>query len=106
MKFVRPDCETCVCSQVSVIKNDVDILLKSTNGRMLIVNTASIPAKATKDNGGIGVMTQKKGQRLLSAELYEKGSLESEHRYRTRNLPAAGNKLPTGGQAEQSKLEI
>ena len=73
---------------------------------MLIVNTAAIPSKASKENGGIGVMTQKKGQRLLSAEIYTKDSLAGDHRYRTRNLPAAGNKLPTGGQAEQSKLEL
>ena len=51
-----------------------EILLKSTNGRMLIVNTAAIPGKASNENGGIGVMTQKKGQRLLSAEIYTKDS--------------------------------
>jgi len=37
--------------------------------------------------------------------LYEKGGIDSDHRYRTRNLPAAGSKLPTG-VAEQEKMEI
>ena len=72
---------------------------------MLIVNTASIPSKATKDNGGIAVMTQKKGQRLIDAVIYEKDSLSGDHRYRTKNLPAAGNKKPAA-TAEQAKLEI
>ena len=72
---------------------------------MLIVNTASIPAKTTKDNGGIGVMTQKKGQRILDVSLYD-GSLTSDHRYRTRNLPAAGSKMPAGEGASQEMLDI
>ena len=87
------------------ITEETEILLKSTNGRMLIVNTAAIPAKTTKDNGGIAVMTQKKGQRILDVSLY-KGELSGDHRYRTRNLPAAGSKKPAGDGAEQAKLDI
>ncbi|MBR6510520.1 MAG: topoisomerase IV [Clostridia bacterium] len=90
---------------IMYVKEDQEILVKSTNGRMLIVNTAQIAAKTTKDNGGISVMTQKKGQRILEAVSYTKGDLETDHRYRTRNLPAAGSKLPTN-TAEQSKLDI
>ncbi|MBR6502118.1 MAG: topoisomerase IV [Clostridia bacterium] len=84
---------------------DCDILLKSTNGRMLLVNTALIPAKTTKDNGGIAVMTQKKGQRIYTAEPYVAESLENPHRYRTKNLPAAGA-LPQKDQAVQTTLDI
>ncbi|MBQ6847356.1 MAG: topoisomerase IV [Clostridia bacterium] len=87
------------------IKEETELLLKSTNGRILIVNTASIPAKTTKDNGGVGVMTQKKGQRILEATLYD-GGLQSDHRYRTRNIPAAGSKKPAGEDMEQAKLDI
>ena len=104
-KLIKAYSDKHTIHTIYFFKEECELLLKSTNGRMLIVNTASIPLKTTKDNGGIGVMTQKKGQRLLSAELYEKGTLESEHRYRTRNLPAAGSKLPTG-TAEQAKIEI
>ncbi len=104
-KLIKAYCEKFTLHSVFYVKNDVDILLKSTNGRMLIVNTASIPAKATKDNGGVAVMTQKKGQRISEVTVYEKGTLESEHRYRTRNLPAAGQKMPTG-TAEQAMLDL
>ena len=99
------DCMSIYDLKVKTRKGEYVSLSDFKGKVMLIVNTASVPLKTTKDNGGIGVMTQKKGQRLLSAELYEKGSLESEHRYRTRNLPAAGSKLPTG-TAEQAKIEI
>ncbi len=104
-KLIKAYCEKYNLHTVLFVKEDVDLLLESSNGRMLIVNTASIPAKTTKDNGGIAVMTQKKGQRISNISVYEKGTLESEHRYRTRNLPAAGSKKPTG-EAKQEMLEL
>ena len=104
-KLIKAYCEKHALHTIFHVKEDCDLLLQSSNGRMLIVNTASIPAKPTKDNGGIAVMTQKKGQRVSEVTVYEKGTLESEHRYRTKNLPAAGSKKPTG-TAEQSMLDI
>ncbi|MBO5322268.1 MAG: topoisomerase IV [Clostridia bacterium] len=104
-KLIKAYSEKYPIHTILHIKSETEILLKSTNGRMLIVNTASIPAKTTKDNGGIGVMTQKKGQRILDVSLYD-GSLASDHRYRTRNLPAAGSKKPAGEGASQEMLDI
>ena len=104
-KLIKAYCEKHTLHTVLYVKEDCDLLLQSSNGRMLIVNTASIPAKPTKDNGGIAVMTQKKGQRISDVSVYEKGTLDSEHRYRTKNLPAAGSKKPAG-TAEQSMLEL
>ena len=104
-KLIKAYCEKYTLHTILFIKDESDILLKSSNGRMLIVNSASIPAKPTKDNGGIAVMTQKKGQRISEVTFYEKGTLDSEHRYRTKNLPAAGSKKPTN-TAEQSMLDI
>ena len=105
-KLIKAYCEKYVLHSIFHIKEDREILLKSSNGRMLIVNTAQIPSKASKENGGIAVMTQKKGQRISEVLLHEKGTMESEHRYRTRNLPAAGSKRPSNEGAEQTKLEI
>lgn len=85
------------------VEKESDILLTSTNGRMLLVNTAALQTKTTRDNGGVAVMTQKKGQRIFSAEIYIEGSLENAHRYRTRNLPAAGS-FKAQNTAEQLKI--
>ncbi len=104
-KLIKAYCEKHTLHTVLYLKEDCDLLLSSSNGRMLIVNTASIPAKPTKDNGGIAVMTQKKGQRISEVAIYTKGTLESEHRYRTKNLPAAGSKKLVG-TASQEKLEL
>lgn len=72
-------------------EEECDILLTSTNGRMMLINTTALSEKAAKDNGGIAVMTQKRGQRIYTAEKYVEGTLDKPHRFRPRNLPAAGN---------------
>ncbi|MBE6806098.1 MAG: topoisomerase IV [Ruminococcaceae bacterium] len=76
---------------VLYLPTEADILLTSTNGRMLLVNSGALQTKSTRDNGGVAVMTQKKGQRIFTAEEYKDGMLDTPHRYRTRNLPAAGS---------------
>ena len=104
-KLIGAYCGKFTLHTVMYIKEDIDILLKSTNGRMLLVNTGALSTKTTRDNSGIAVMTQKKGQRVSVAEPYKAGSLDSEHRYRTRNLPAAGSK-PPAATAEQAAIEL
>ncbi len=85
---------------VLYLPTETDILLTSTNGRMLLVNSGALQTKSTRDNGGVAVMTQKKGQRIFTAEVYKDGMLDAPHRYRTRNLPAAGS-FKSQGKAEQ-----
>ncbi len=75
------------------LNEDKEILLVSSNGRRLLVNTAVLGTKTTKSSGGVCVMTQKKGQRLVEASVYKAGSLPREHRYRVKSLPAAGSFL-------------
>ena len=104
-KLIKAYCEKYTLHTILYIKEDCELCLKSTNGRTLIISTAAVPSKTTKDNGGIAVMTQKKGQRVLEAFLYNKGDLENDHRYRTKNLPAAGNKAQLR-TAEQATFEI
>ena len=104
-KLIKAYSEKYKIHTILYFEKDCDLLLKSTNNRMLLVNTALIPAKTTKDNGGIAVMTQKKGQRIFSVEPCDIEKLDSPHRYRTKNLPAAGA-LPQKGQATQTALDI
>ena len=71
---------------------------------MLLVNTEALQTKTTKNTAGVAVMTQKRGQKVSTAKVYVDGLLEKPHRYRAKNLPAAGI-LPTAGdQGEQLKL--
>ncbi len=99
-KLIKAYCEKFPIHTIMYIEKDCDILIKSTNGRSMIVNTALIPAKASKDNGGINVMTQKRGQRLYEVVRYEEGSVDKAHRFRPRNLPSPGA-TPSTGEVEQ-----
>ena len=72
------------------LEEEKECLLTSSNGRRLLVHTSALAAKTTRNTQGVAVMTQRKGHRLASAEVYTEGTLPKEHRYRARNLPAAG----------------
>lgn len=80
-------------SAILCIREDCRILISASNGRVLLLNTAMIPAKATKDNQGVPVMKLTKGATVVCAEVYEEGSIEEEHHYIPKELPARGDFL-------------
>lgn len=87
------------------IREDLELVLTSSSGRMLLFNTAVISPKTTKDTQGVGVMTMKKGQRLIGVRPYVEGEFSKPHRYRTKNLPALGSMpLPEDTAGEQLSL--
>ena len=86
------------------IAEDCEIVLHSTNGRILLLNTGAVSPKTTKDTQGVSVMTQKKNHRLSEVEDYTEGMFAKPARYRTRNLPAAGSVLGKEDEAEQLSL--
>ena len=80
-------------------------MIRSTGGRVLLLSTALVAAKTTKDTQGIMVMTQKKGQTVAFAERYKEGVLAKPHRHRPKTLPAAGQMLATEEKGEQLSFE-
>lgn len=75
---------------VTYLKEDAEIVLCSTSGRMLLFNTASLTAKSTKDTIGVSVMSQKKNHKVESMHFYREGEFEKAWRFRAKNLPATG----------------
>ena len=57
----------------------------------MLVHSGALALKVTKNTGGVAVMTQKKGHKVVDAVVYADGMLVKPHRHRTRNLPAAGS---------------
>ena len=80
-------------SAILCIREDCRILISASNGRVLLLNTAMIPEKATKDNQGVPVMKLTKGTTVVCAEVYEEGSIEEEHHYVPKELPSRGDFL-------------
>lgn len=88
-------------AQAMYIKEDTDIVLCSSSGRMLLINTAGILPKTTKDTQGISAMKLKKTHKIVSMHLYKEGEFEKAWRFRAKNLPAAGALLSEADIAEQ-----
>ncbi len=73
------------------LAEDRDIVICAENGRKLLLNTAAIVPKSTKNTQGIQVLKlKKKNDKVVSAHYYSAGEFEKEWRYRAKNLPAAG----------------
>ncbi len=87
------------------IPEEAELVLTSTAGRNLLVNTGAISAKTTKDTAGVNVLTLKKYHKLQSVRYYKEGEFAKPHRYRTKTLPAAGATLSSEDTAEQLSLE-
>lgn len=77
-------------AQAIYLKEDTEIVLCSSAGKMLLVNTGAILPKTTKDTQGISAMKLKKNQTVTSLHIYSEGEFEKAWRFRAKNLPAAG----------------
>lgn len=84
---------------------DCELVLQSSAGRLLLLHTGAIAPKSTKDTIGVAVMTLKRGQKLLHVRDYREGEFAKPHRYRTKNLPAAGALLSAEDEGEQLALK-
>lgn len=86
------------------LEEDKELVLTSSAGRILLVNTAVILPKTTKDTIGVSVMTLKKGQKLFGVRDYVEGEFAKPYRYKSKNLPAAGALLSSEDSGEQLTL--
>lgn len=104
-KLIKAFSDKSPVAAIMQLAADEEIVVISSAGRHLLLNTAVILPKTTKDTIGVGVMTLKKGQRLMSARKYREGEFAKAYRYRAKNLPAAGALLSSEDEAEQMTFE-
>lgn len=100
-KLIKAYCEKFPLADMYQITEDCEFVLKSTAGRLLLLNSGAVSPKTTKDSMGVSVMTLKKGHRVDSVKLYKEGEFQKPARYRTRTLPAAGATLSAEDTGEQ-----
>ena len=86
------------------IEEDREFHVSSSGGRILLVHSGAVPSKSARDTQGVAVMTLKKNAVVSGAKPFEPGMLENAHRFRTRNLPAAGAIPKDGDLFEQISL--
>ena len=86
------------------LPEDTELAIRTSAGRMLLVNTAQIAAKTTRDSQGVAVVTLKKNQTIASVVPAETLELANPHRYRVRSLPATGALIRAEDEGEQMTL--
>ncbi|WP_085831999.1 DNA gyrase/topoisomerase IV subunit A [Clostridium merdae] len=90
---------------IMYLKEDRDILLTGTNGRLLLVHTGAIADKATRTTQGVFVMTFTAAKHhLQSVEPYVEGMLETPDRYR-KNVPSTGA-VPSQADAMRGQMSL
>lgn len=86
------------------LPEEIEIAIKTTNGRLLLVHTSLIAEKVTRNSIGVSVISLKKNARIESVRAAAELELANDHRYRVRTLPAAGALLRSEDVAEQITL--
>ena len=87
--------------QAVQLPEETELAIQTSAGRLLLVGTAQIPAKQTRDTAGVAVITPKKTQTITSIRPAAALELANPHRYRVRTLPAAGALLRPEDTVEQ-----
>ena len=86
------------------VPDDREYVLTSTAKRKLIISTAMLNPKTTRDTQGIQVMTVKKNHYIEKVEPFDHKKLANSHRFRAKNLPAAGAIVRPEDEGEQLTL--
>ncbi len=96
-KLINAYCDKSPLAAALYIPEDTEIVICGANGRKLLVNTALISTKTTKNTQGVkALQLKKKTDKAVSAHIYNEGEFEKPWRFRAKNLPAAGA-LPSAG---------
>ena len=71
-------------------EGDITLLLKATNGKVLLLDTARIAVKTARDSIGVQTLTVKGKNMLAAIKRFEDGMLDNPHHYYSRSIPSAG----------------
>lgn len=77
-------------TDILLLFQDQDVLLTSSTGRRLLINTESISLKSSRTTLGISVLKLKKGQTVTRAVIYPELLFKKPERYRAKTIPALG----------------
>ena len=89
------------------LPEEKQIVIRATDGRVLVFSTAQLSAKTTRATQGVAVMSLKRKAAIESAAELEKTPLSNVGRYSARTLPAAGALLRGEDVGEtQMKMDI
>ena len=103
-KLLRAYSDKAELAAIRYLKEETELAVFTTNNRLLLVGSALIPEKATRDTAGVNLIALKKNARIARVTLAQGLELTDPHRFRVRTLPAAGALLREGDKTEQMTL--
>ena len=103
-KLIKAYCDKYPIAAIKHIKEDCELVMQSSAGRILLLNTGAISPKTTKDTQGVAVFTLKKGHTVSVVRDYVNGEFAKPYRYKTKTLPSTGALLSAEDAGEQMSL--
>ena len=103
-KLLKAYCDKEPLATMFFLPEETELAIRTSASRMLLVGTAQIAAKATRDSQGVAVVTLKKNQTIASVVPADTLELANPHRYRVRSLPATGALIRAEDEGEQMTL--
>ena len=100
-KLVNACSDKSPVKAVMLIEEETDLACFSSDGRVLIFNTAQLQPKSSRSTQGVNVMTLKPKRVLEKAVPLRDTAIGSTARYRVKTLPGAGALLKAEDRAEQ-----
>ena len=86
---------------VCLLREDQEMAVYSTEGRVVVFHTAALSPKATRSTQGVNVMTLKPKWKVERALPLAQTPIQNAPRYRARTLPAAGALLKDEDRTER-----
>jgi len=84
-----------------LLREDLELAVRSTEGRCLVFHTAALNPKSTRSTQGVGVMTLKPKYKLEDVRPLTDTPIVNAARYRARSLPIAGALLKDVDRGEE-----
>ena len=81
-KLLKAYCDKEPLAKLFFLPEETELAIRTSASRMLLVGTAQIAAKATRDSQGVAVVTLKKNQTIASVVPADTLELANPHRYR------------------------
>ena len=100
-KLVNACSDKSPVKAVLLIEEETDLACYSSDGRVLIFNTAQLQPKSSRTTQGVNVMTLKPKRVLEQAVPLKDTAIGNTARYRVKTLPGAGTLLKAEDRAEQ-----
>lgn len=105
-RLINAYCEKFPLARAFFISDDCEFFLTASNGKAVILNTALIPLKTTKNTQGVIAFPQKSKNTVTGVCLAADSPLENTDYYRVKAVPAVGHFLRDSDLKEPTQQQL